>query len=284
MTPTIRPSRYVTSVQLERLRSDLSERDWALLRFLSRHCYATTRQLQRQFFTGHATPSAATRATVRVLDRLLQQRLVTRLERKIGGHTRGSASYIWHLDAAGERLTRRDGGPRRRFIDPSLPFLEHCLQITETALVLSELTQTSDLRLTKLQIETEAWRSFLTRHGTATILKPDLFATLSTPDFDDHWYIEVDLGTESVVPVLRDKCAAYAAYRATGRAQAEHGVFPRVLWIVPTQRRADRLTAAIRADPRLPDRLFTVITPKDLPATMADPDSALTTEPRKEEL
>lgn len=283
MTPTIRPSSYVTSVQLQQLRSDLSERDWAILRFLSRHCYATTKQLQRRFFTDHATPSAATRAAVRVLDRLLQQRLLTRLERKIGGHTRGSASYIWHLDAAGERLTRRDGGPRRRFIDPSLPFLEHCLQITETALILYELTQSSDLRLTKLEIETEAWRSFLTRHGTTTILKPDLYARLSGSDYDDHWYIEVDLGTESVVPVLRDKCAAYAAYRATGRAQAEHGVFPRVLWIVPTQRRADRLIAAIHADKNLPDRLFTVITPKDLPATIADPESASATEPREEE-
>nr|WP_278102291.1 replication-relaxation family protein [Microbacterium proteolyticum] len=283
MTPTMRPSRYVTSTQLQQLRSDLSERDWALLRFLSRHCYATTKQLRRQFFTGHATPSAATRATVRVLDRLLQQRLVTRLERKIGGHTRGSASYIWHLDAAGERLTRRDGGPRRRFIDPSLPFLEHCLQITETAVVLGELTQNSDLRLTKLEIETEAWRSFLTRHGTATILKPDLYARLSGADYDDHWYIEVDLGTESVVPVLRDKCTAYAAYRATGRAQAEHGVFPRVLWIVPTQRRADRLTATIHAEQNLPDRLFTVITPQQLPATIADPESASATELREEE-
>ncbi|KTS07612.1 hypothetical protein NS283_01130 [Microbacterium testaceum] len=213
----------------------------------------------------------------------MQQRLITRLERKIGGHTRGSASYIWHLDAAGERITRRDGGPRRRFIDPSLPFLEHCLQITETAVILHELTQGTNLRLTKLEIETEAWRSFLTGQGTTTILKPDLFATLSTPEFDDHWYVEVDLGTESVVPVLRDKCAAYAAYRATGRAQAEHGVFPRVLWIVPTQRRADRLTATIHADKHLPDRLFTVITPQQLPATIADPDSATPTESREEE-
>lgn len=283
MTPTIRPSSYVTSTQLQQLRSDLSERDWALLRLLSRHCYATTKQLQRRLFTDHATPSAATRATVRVLDRLLQQRLVTRLERKIGGHTRGSASYIWHLDAAGERLTRRDGGSRRRFTDPSLPFLDHCLQVTETAVVLHELTSASNLRLTKLEIETEAWRSFLTRHGIATILKPDLYARLSGPDFDDHWYIEVDLGTESVVPVLRDKCAAYAAYRAIGRAQAEHGVFPRVLWIVPTQRRADRLTTAIHSDRNLPDRLFTVITPTGLPATIRDPDDASPTEPREEE-
>lgn len=36
------------------------------------------------------------------------------------------------------------------------------------------------LQLTALQVETGAWRSFLTRHGTTTILKPDLFATLST--------------------------------------------------------------------------------------------------------
>lgn len=282
MNPILSPSSYVSPVRLDMLREGLSKRDWAILRFLSRHGYATTKHLQRRFFPDHATPSAATRATVRVLDRLLTVHAITRLERKIGGYTRGSASYIWHLDAAGERLTRKPGGPRRRFVDPSLPFLDHSLQVTDTTVTLHELTRDGDLRLSALQVETAAWRTFLTRHGTTTILKPDLFATLSTAEFDDHWYLEVDRGTESL-PVLIQKCRQYAAYKAIGRAQAEHGVFPRVLWIVPTKRRVQRLTAAIDADPRLPNRLFTAITPDLFAATINPTTDDETPEPRKEE-
>ena len=133
MNPTGSPSTYVSPARLDALRERLSKRDWAILRFLSHHGYATTKHLQRRFFADHATPSAATRATVRVLDRLLTTHVITRLDRKIGGHTRGSASYIWHLDAAGERLTRNPGSPRRRFVDPSLPFLDHSLQVTDTS-------------------------------------------------------------------------------------------------------------------------------------------------------
>jgi hypothetical protein len=257
----------VSRVQLEQVVRTLSTRDGRILQFVSRHRYATTGQLRRVFFTDHATQSAATRATVRVLDRLLMMRLLARLDRQVGGRTRGSAAYIWHLDAAGERLTRTPGTPRRRFIDPALPFVDHSLQITETVTQLHETATSGAFDLTRIEVEAEAWRTFAGPSGTLRILKPDLFVTISTTDYDDHWYLEIDRGTESL-PVLLAKCRTYAAYRRTGAAQTEHGVFPRVLWVVPTQRRVARLHAAIAADPDLPDRLFRVITPDQLTATM----------------
>ena len=272
----------VSPAQLARLKETLSDRDRDILSFLAQFRYATTSHLRRRYFTGHTTQNAATRATLRVLDRLLQQRLITRLERRVGGHPHGSAAYIWHLDAAGERLTRKKSAPRRRYADPAWPFLEHTLQITDTATTLYELAAEGDIEVAELQVEPDAWRSFLTPRGRTAILKPDLFATISSADYDDHWYLEIDRGTESL-PVLLQKCRTYAAYKATGRAQAEHGVFPRVLWIVPTQRRAQRLTTAIAADPTLPNRLFSVITPDQLTATVKDPDSTHAPASRKEE-
>lgn len=270
MMSSSRPTAYATAGRLGQLRASLSPRDLQVLGFLSAHSYATTKQIQRRYFTAHATTNSATRATVRVLDRLLEHRLVGRLDRKIGGHTRGSASYIWHLDAAGERLTRTKGAPRRRYADPAWPFLEHTLQITETAVQLHELTASDDLELTRLDTEPSSWRSFLTPQGGTAILKPDLFATVSSAEFDDHWYIEIDRETETL-PVLLTKCRTYATYRRTGRAQAEHGVFPRVLWVLPTQRRAARLRAAIAGEPDLPARLFTTITADQLVATIRNP-------------
>lgn len=261
----------------------LSPRDWAILRFLSAHRFASTTQLRRTSFTTHATTGAATRATLRVLDRLLEHRLVTRLDRRVGGVRQGSSGFIWHLDVAGERLTRQKDAPRRHVGgDLSTAFVDHTLAVTETVVALHESTQETGLRLSTVLVETAAWRSYLNRHGVATILKPDLFVTLSTPEYDDHWYIEVDRGTEHL-PVLLQKCRAYTAYKATGRAQAEHGVFPRVLWIVPTPRRVDRLTGAIRSDPLLPTRLFTVITPGQLAAAINPLEDTNSSSPRKEE-
>lgn len=255
---------------LQQIADSLSARDGTILQFLSTQKFASTAQLRRRHFHGHATDSAATRACLRVLDRLLQHRLVSRLERRIGGTRHGSAGFIWHLDVAGERLTRPKDAPRRHVGDPSTAFLDHTLQITETVVTLHELTTGTDTKLSRIDVETAAWRTFLTGHGTTTVLKPDLFARVSTPDYDDHWYIEIDRGTEHL-PVLLTKCRTYAAYRRTGAAQTEHGVFPRVLWVMPTQRRVARLTAAIGADPDLPDRLFVAATPDDLPRIIRNP-------------
>lgn len=269
--------------QLHRVADSLSTRDWEILRFLSTQTFASTIQLRRVHFWAHTNEPAATRACLRVLHRLLEHRLVGRLERRIGGVRHGSAGFIWHLDVAGERLTRPADTPRRYIREVSTTFLDHTLAITETVATLHELTRTDALRLNRLEVEAAAWRSFLSPHDTTTILKPDLYVTLSSPEYDDHWYIEVDRGTESVAPVLLYKCRTYAVYKATGRAQAEHGVFPRVLWVVPTQRRVDRLTATIHGDGTLPDRLFTVITPERFVETLRDPDTSAAPNPRKEE-
>lgn len=254
------------------LRAELSPRDDDILNFLNRHRYATTTQLRDVFFAEHATPTAGTRACIRVLHRLLHHRLVARLERRVGGSVRGSAASIWYLDAPGERLTRPEGARRRRFAAVSTPFLTHTLAVTEAHVALVRHARTGAFAIERIDVEPDSWRPFLTRAGTSTILKPDLYAYLATPDFDDHWYLEIDLGTESI-PVLLGKCRVYAAYKATGRAQAEHGVFPRALWLLPTHARVDRLRAAIQAAPDLDDRLFVCATTGQLTAVLEDPDA-----------
>ena len=256
--------------ELQRLAKRLSERDWDILRLLHQHRYATTEQVRSVFFVHHATPAAATRACVRVLDRLLGLRIVTRLERRVGGVRHGSAGFVWSLDTIGDRLTRAEGGPRRRVDEPSFAFLSHSLAVTESHVRLQEATRAGVFRLTAVQVETEAWRDFVTPSGVRSILKPDLMVTVSGDAYDDHWYVEIDLGTESL-PVLLKKCRAYEDYRRTGRAQTEHGVFPRVLWVLPMRERATRLTGAIAAEPTLPDRLFTCTDPDTLIATLRDP-------------
>jgi hypothetical protein len=256
--------------ELQRLASQLSDRDWAITQFVRQHHYATTTQLRRRFFTTHASQAAATRACVRVLDRLLTLRILARLERRIGGVRHGSAGFVWCLDVIGDRLTRASGDGRQRVHEPSVAFLTHTLAITETHVELHEAAVAGAFQLRVVEVETEAWRPYVTPSGTTTILKPDLMVTVSSDEYDDHWYLEIDMGTESL-PVLLRKAAAYEDYRRTGRAQAEHGVVPRVLWVLPDLVRAERLRGAIAADPRLPDRLFSCITPASLIDTLRTP-------------
>jgi hypothetical protein len=256
--------------EIQHLAGQLSERDWAITRFIHQHRYATTSQLRRHFFATHASQSAATRACIRVLDRLLTQRVLTRLERRVGGVRHGSAAFIWCLDVIGDRLSRAENGTRRRVHEPSFAFLAHTLAVTEIHVQLHEAGSTGAFRLAAVQVETEAWRAYVAPSVAKSILKPDLMVTVGSDDYDDHWYVEIDLGTESL-PVLLRKCSAYEDYRRTGRAQAEHGVFPRVLWVLLDSARVARLTAAIAAEPRLSDRLFTCIIAEDLITTLRDP-------------
>lgn len=262
-------SSRVSRAQLRVLADGLSARDWRILRFVAAHRFATTRNIREAFFADHASPLAAARACIRVLDRHLRDRLLGRLDRRVGGVKHGSSSFIWHLDVIGARLATTEQG-RRRLTIPSADFLDHTLAVVGTHVALLTLARTGVVTAERIDIETAAWRPFTTAHGTASVLKPDLYVHLSTPEYDDHWYVEVDRGTEHL-PVLLAKCRAYTAYRATGRAQAEHGVFPRVLWLLPTQRRVAALRAALQDDPRLDARLFVVITADALGDTVADP-------------
>jgi hypothetical protein len=132
---------------------------------------------------------------------------------------------------------------------------------------LNEAASFGAFRRTAIQVETGARRSFVTPQGAPGILKPDLMVTISSADYDDHWYMEIDLGTESL-PVLLRECRMYEEYRPTGRAQAEHEVFPRRPLVLPDTARVARLQDALADDPRLPGRLFACIITEDLIDTL----------------
>ena len=80
---------------------------------------------------------------------------------------------------------------------------------------------------------------------------------IAISEVEAHAFIEIDRDTVHL-PTVLNKCSTYLRYRQTGTEQASSGVFPAVLWIAPDQSRADKLRAAIRRDPELPDDLFTI--------------------------
>ena len=118
------------------------------------------------------------------------------------------------------------------------------------------------MTLSSLQPEPECWRPYSER-GTHITLKPDLYAVTVSGEYEDRWFFEVDLDTESPAKVI-EKCQRYHQYYRTGLEQKAAGVFPLTVWIVPDTGRRDRLAAAIRTAFDKQPRLFAVITGDEL--------------------
>ena len=243
----------------------LGERDKEVLLAVQRHRYLMTGQVQRLLFTDAATATAALRAASRCLRKLKSLGLVCSLTRRIGGVRAGSGSLVWYLSHAGERLLRlHEHKPVsvRRFFEPSPYFLAHTLAVSEISVRLTELCREQDMVISVLQSEPECWRSY-SEHGTHLSLKPDLYAVTVSGEYEDCWFFEVDLDTESPAKVI-EKCQRYHQYYRTGLEQKAAGVFPLTVWIVPDQGRKDRLAEAIRAAFDKQPRLFAVITGDEL--------------------
>ena len=243
---------------LEMLRDDLSGRDLAIVGQVADLKLMTARQIEAVHFSlaEHATPVTAARSARRVLERLVRDRLLIRLERRVGGIRAGSASFVYAIGPVGQRLIGSDE-PRRRFREPSATFALHTLAVTELVVELTAASRAGRFELLGLQPEPLCWRTTTGPMGIATVLRPDLFTAIGVGEYEHRWFIEIDLGTEHLPTLLR-KCAAYEAYYRSGREQHQHGVFPRVLWQMHSPDRANRLREAIEHDGGLTAALFTV--------------------------
>jgi hypothetical protein len=260
------PGRNGQREQAERLQRRLSARDLAVLTSLDAHRFLTTQQIAAFQFQDHASPGAAARICRRTLQRLFELQVIEHLERLVGGVRAGSASYVWRVGPIGDQLLRLQAPHRTRARrkEPSLRHLEHCLAIADVHLSLIALARSGRVELLSVSTEPTCWRRYLSATGSVDTLKPDLFAITASGDYEDHWFIEIDRGTESL-PTLLKKCAQYEDYRRTGSAQAEGGVFPLIVWVVPSEAHADSLAAAIIAGRNLDNCLYRVCTADRFP-------------------
>ncbi|MFI6169049.1 replication-relaxation family protein [Nocardia sp. NPDC051052] len=258
----------------------LGERDWAILRSVSEHRFLTVSQIHTLHF-GELTPVSGLRIAQRVLVRLRNLRLLGTLERQVGGVRAGSSGLVHFLDANGERLLRAESGQRmrRHMTDPSETFLKHTLAVSSASVALVTAHRAGKLELLTSQVEPAAWRRYVGIGGARLTLKPDLYADTaesSNSDYLDSWFIEIDLGTESI-PRLIKKCRDYEAYRRSGIEQDKNeGTFPRIVWSMTAkdpakaERRRVALREAIDRDRNLPSELFFVITPDELIGLMQE--------------
>lgn len=223
---------YFTADRVRELERRLADRDWTVLKSVGRLRLVTGEQLGRLHFTD-----TTLRQRRRALARLVDLRLLAVLDRRIGGVRAGSDGLVYTLDVAGIRLMEV-GAQRRvqRPTTPSLLYLRHALKVSELYVQLSEVQRKRGFDLLDFEAEPACWRSFAGRGGGRGMLKPDAYVRIATEAFEDSWFVEVDLATESPRALDR-KLAVYRQYWQSGREQAACGVFPRVLWLVPDERR-----------------------------------------------
>ena len=238
---------YVTEQRVAALAASLTPREHAIIDTLDRLRVASTSQLRRLHF-NESSPHSNARNVRRTLAKLVGKRVLSQLERRVGGQEGGSSEAVFALDAAGQRLASvcgPAGGTRiRRPWTPSQLFLAHSLGVTELFVELSEVAARSGHPEDLLAFDAEplCWRTFSGAAGARGVLKPDAFCRYAVGDFEDSYFIEIDRATMALTTIAR-KLDGYRRYLASGREQQRWGVFPAVLL-----RRSDRRPAR-RASP-----------------------------------
>lgn len=256
-----RPSR-VSAAHLERLAADLSDLDANVLSFVAAARLATGTQLVRRFWLKDGgNPDRQARNGRRALKRLSDWRVLDTLPGRARGGTRGgSDTLIYSVGVAGVRLLAQRAFSQRRLGAPGDRHISHTLTITELLVRLHEATCAGDLELIETpQTEPGCWRSFLGAIGARLTLKPDMLIRVAAPGsaYETRLAVEIDMATESP-STIRAKSLRYLEHYRSGHEQQEHGVYPKVLWVVPDGRRAEQITNVLGRLPAPAERLFTV--------------------------
>lgn len=242
-----------------RVRSELYERDLAVLRSLYHLRLLSPRHLQRLHVVDGAV-SARTRRAQLLLKRLHDLGLVVRLSRVVGGVRAGSAGYIYGLSGLGQAVLDVNspyGRRRRRTWETKPYFQDHMLAVAELYVGLAEVERRSNAELLTFDGEPRCWRHFTGSGGELVVLKPDAYVRVGIGDLERSAFIEVELSPKSD-PTIRQRCQRYIAYWRSATEQRRRGVFPIVLWLVPDEQRYCQLTGVVRKLPAETQALFEV--------------------------
>ena len=278
-SPTIAAARFSSLVP-----APIHPMQARLLALVAAHRFATTTQLARLTALEYASSASALRQTQRHLASLAQQRLLTSLERRVGGWQGGSAVTIWAATTRGHRLVAAENGddeevPRRqRPREVSTTFLDHLLAITEVRTSVEEAVRQEADTEAAVALEPECWRTALSPSGQVQVLRPDLAVTITSPAYEDRYLVEVDRATETPGRVIAT-CWRYQEHQATSvQASDDDGdVFPLVVWLVPTDRRRRCLERAIAHSTGLLRDLFRVVRLDQLPTLIHGGPAAIPT-------
>jgi len=237
----------------------MTKRQWDIIRDVGRLGVVSGQQLRRLHYQS---TGAGGRLARKDLGCLSQWQVLARLGRSIGGERAGSAGYVYAVGVAGQRLLHPDVRRLRPPWTPQPSYLRHALAVSDLYVGMRECERTGAMALAAYDTEPNCWRAFFGPGGERSTLKPDALAVVHLADYEDRYFVEADCGTEPG-PRITAKARAYIRYWQSGREQAQHGVFPYVLWITTTPERKDLLVDALARLPAEHWQLFLVTTAQE---------------------
>lgn len=263
LSTTSGTTKRISGAKARAIGERLTGNDRQVLDVLNSVHLATGQQI-RQHIWGEG--SSAARSARRQLAKLTALRVVSRIDRRPGGVRSGQGGYAYLLDVVGQYLTETPSR-RRRPRQPGLAFVDHMSAVAGCYVTVHQLHRCQQLELIHFEGEPGCWREFYGPGGAPRILKPDAFVITASGEWEDRWLLEVDRGTESPSRI-RAKADAYVSYWRSGREQADGGVFPKVLFVAPDERRVDQLVRTLSALPADHWRLFQVTTEERFAETL----------------
>lgn len=257
----------VSAAQLVRLAETMPARERQIVEAVGRLRLVAGSQLERLCFASIGESASRGRAARRVSATLAAEHVLLRLTRRIGGVRAGSAGHVYGLGPIGQRLLAYWQGEGLRRVrtahEPGELFVRHTLAVAEQYVQLIEADRAGRCELLSFESEPDCWRPHVGRHGRSVTLKPDAVVWLGVGEFEERSFLEVDCGSEGRAALAR-KCGYYIAYYQTGQEQADHGVFPRVVWITTNQARVRLLVDVCAGLPPEYWQLFSVGTGRRL--------------------
>ena len=251
----------LTLARLLELEGSLTEQERVLIRTLAKLRLMT--HAQAAVVLGSEATIGGARMARRVLARLTEIGVLARLDRRVGGVRAGSAGYVYYLGPAGQRLIAYwdgQGLTRGRFRpEPGSRYVRHRLAVSDVYVKSLKAEREGLLDLLAFEAEPDCWRTLTNALGGERLLKPDAFLRVGVGAYEDRYFIEVDLASESR-SVIAAKVRTYFDYWGSGVEQQAHGVFPRVLLLTTTEARKAVLVDTCSRLPEEAWPLFTVTT------------------------
>lgn len=218
----------------------LRSRHWKVLELLASEPLLTTRHVEALTFT-EGTPLSRARTCRRVLRELAAWGLVHRVRPPPGGAGGGSASAVFALTAAGDRiLVFRDGrepGRGRRPQDRGEATTRHLLGVADLHVGLLMASRDRGVAVS-WQNEPACWLRFRSATGPE-LLKPDALAEAALDQEVRLAWVELDRGTQSVPVTIQAKVRRYC--RAAVALAARKEPVPLVVFVVEQQPRRERI-------------------------------------------
>lgn len=251
--------RRVTPAHVEWVEARLTDRDWRIIQAVNLVRLLTGEQIERLFFADLAPGRSRIASRSRALHRLVSWRVLVPLPRRIGGAGRGSTGLAFALDTAGQRLlrewllaasqlprVRRPGAPTERTV-------RHILAVSEAYVALNETAHEQGFAVEQFQAEPASWWP----NGLGGYIKPDAYTRLAIGKVRDHWWLELDLATESL-PVVGRQLVAYLDFYSRGQLGPGQ-LMPRVLVAAPTPERQRAIATLVNRLPSAPPGLFHIV-------------------------